>query len=69
MTVPGQILDRPNLDRTIPRHGHILDISTKQYFFDKLFLQWGRLGLHNGGRALQLEQARGPSAAARAPIM
>ena len=32
MTVPGQILDRPNLDRTIPRHGHILEISTKQYF-------------------------------------
>ena len=41
-----------------------------------VFLRWVRLGLHNGGRALQLgrlggralrlEQARGPSAAARA---
>ena len=24
-TVPGQILDRPSLDTTKPRHGHILD--------------------------------------------
>ena len=46
---------------TGPGRGRVLD-----RFFLGWPLQWGGLGLHGGGRALRLERAGGPSAAARA---
>ena len=69
-TQTGHILDTDISQTDISQTGQFLDTDIiifrlENNFLIKLFLQWGRLGLHNGGRALRLEQARGPSAVAR----